>query len=75
MTNPSDTPPAPAPTRTPAPLPLEYLFDHAGARADEVARACQLSESDAHSMLTLLVRDGILSQHDGSYYPRPAVIL
>lgn len=69
MTKPS-TPSAPQP-----PMPLEYLFDHAGATVAEVAKACQLSESDAHTMVTLLVNDGVLARHGEGFYPRPALAL
>lgn len=56
-------------------MPLEYLFDHAGATVAEVAKACQLSESDAHTMVTILIRDGVLAQHGDGFYPRPALAL
>lgn len=77
MSNP--TPPHPpsasAPSLPQPPMPLEYLFDHAGATVTELATACQISESEALSMVTILVRDGVVAQHGAGYYPRPALAL
>lgn len=77
MTNPASPSPPPSalPPAAQPPMPLEYLFDHAGATIAELAKACQIPESDALWMVTLLVRDGVLAQHGAGYYPRPALAL